>query len=50
MQNKKEHLDEINYQDYEDMAIELIRKIQNKELLKRILALIEYLYLYRDDN
>ena len=50
MQNKNEHLDKMSYQNYEEMIIKLIKKIKDKELLKRILALTEYLYLYKDDN
>lgn len=50
MKNKNEHLDKINYEDYEEMTIELIKRFKNKELLKRIFALAKYLYIYKDND
>lgn len=34
--------------NYEDVLISLIMKFHNKELLKRIYNLAEYLYIYKD--
>lgn len=47
---KDERFNKTHYQSYEETIIKLIKKIKNKELLKRILALTEYLYLYKDDD
>lgn len=35
--------------DYEKCIIDLMDKIHNKELLKRVYKLLEYLYLHKDD-
>lgn len=34
--------------NYEDLIISLIRQFHNKELLKRIYNLTEYLFIYKD--
>lgn len=34
--------------NYENLIISLIMKFHNKELLKRIYNLAEYLYIYKD--
>lgn len=36
--------------DYGDMIIEMVGKINNQKLLKRVYALAEYLYLYKDSE
>ena len=33
--------------DYENLIISMIAKFQNKELLRRIYKLAEYLYVYK---
>lgn len=36
--------------DYSRFIIDLVDKIHNKELLKRVYKLLEYLYLHKDDE
>lgn len=36
--------------DYGDMIIEMVGKINNQKLLKRVYALAEYLYLHEDSE
>lgn len=47
--NKQEHLKEqSNYKiDYKKRTIELLEKIEQEDILKRIYCLTEYLYIYR---
>ena len=36
--------------DYREKIIDLMNKIHNKDLLKRVYKLLKYLYLYKDDE